>query len=50
MLANAPSTVKEIVDVSDVGAPDSTRYAEPDGTCGDCWQQRERVDESAVFV
>ena len=28
VLANAPSTVKEIVDVSDVGAPDSTRYAE----------------------
>jgi len=51
VLGNAPSTVQEIVDVRDVGTPDSPAYAEMRRRLRRLLaEQGEEVDEDAVFV
>ena len=51
VLGNAPSTIKEVVDVRDVGTPDSPAYAERRRHLRRLLAaEGEEVDEDAVFV
>ncbi|MBA2476078.1 MAG: ABC transporter ATP-binding protein [Actinobacteria bacterium] len=51
VLGNAPSTVQELVDVRDVGAPDSAAYADMRRRLRRLLANKgEEVDENAVFV